>query len=153
MKHALYRHTSLHPLPADSKSHKGTPTCYPLKRMQDRMSGSPCGIAAHRLPFLAVVSAIISGVIEKYAFGYKRLAVAQWIVHMPPKRGIQVRFLSAGPPPYFMTSALIRQPTPVLSGRVPNCLAGNIFLHLFCILTARLRRLLAYRNDQSGDPR
>ena len=25
------------------------------------------------------------------------LAVAQWIVHMPPKRGIQVRFLSAGP--------------------------------------------------------
>ena len=26
-----------------------------------------------------------------------RLAVAQWIVHMPPKRGIQVRFLSAGP--------------------------------------------------------
>ena len=25
------------------------------------------------------------------------LAVAQWIVHMPPKRGIQVRFLSARP--------------------------------------------------------
>ncbi len=28
---------------------------------------------------------------------HKVLAVAQWIVHMPPKRGIQVRFLSAGP--------------------------------------------------------
>jgi hypothetical protein len=25
------------------------------------------------------------------------LSVAQWIVHMPPKRGIQVRFLSEGP--------------------------------------------------------
>jgi hypothetical protein len=25
------------------------------------------------------------------------LAVAQWIVRMPPKREIQVRFLSAGP--------------------------------------------------------
>lgn len=25
------------------------------------------------------------------------LPVAQWIVHMPPKRGIQVRFLSGGP--------------------------------------------------------
>lgn len=28
---------------------------------------------------------------------FKRLPVAQWIVHMPPKRGIQVRFLSGGP--------------------------------------------------------
>lgn len=30
-------------------------------------------------------------------FDIQNLAVAQWIVHMPPKRGIQVRFLSAGP--------------------------------------------------------
>ena len=27
----------------------------------------------------------------------RALAVAQWIVHMPPKRGIQVRFLTARP--------------------------------------------------------
>ncbi len=30
-------------------------------------------------------------------FCSESLAVAQWIVHMPPKRGIQVRSLSAGP--------------------------------------------------------
>ena len=30
-------------------------------------------------------------------FARKSLSVAQWIVHMPPKRGIQVRFLSEGP--------------------------------------------------------
>ena len=36
---------------------------------------------------------------RKWQFSASRLAVAQWIVHMPPKRGIQVRFLSAGPFP------------------------------------------------------
>lgn len=35
----------------------------------------------------------------KFRLNFERLAVAQWIVHMPPKRGIQVRFLSAGPLP------------------------------------------------------
>ena len=40
--------------------------------------------------------ALVSVVSEHFDIS-ARLAVAQWIVHMPPKRGIQVRFLSEGP--------------------------------------------------------
>ncbi len=55
------------------------------------------------------------------------LAIVQWIVHMPPKRVMQVRFLLAGPPP----------PPLIDSVSIKNCNFQQLWLHkaaLRCLL-------------------
>ena len=51
------------------------------------------------------------------------LPVAQWIVHMPPKRGILVRFQSGGPPPNIRQSQVASNFCLLSYGeRVTSCL-------------------------------